>query len=196
MDERMVELMQGVNGLPGGGPWRILKDCGADVHNSTRAGLGRGHGFVTRLPCTCPRALEMLAQYQARRLELREIERVSKRRPRQDKRARLQLPLPLPAEIRSPNFIEGLCTKPGNMAYADKGMNDQASLAGIADRQEAKDLCAVCPMKLECKAWALGQEKPAGSWGGVWGGMDPWNRKGLELVIQDGRAEVIPYVTA
>lgn len=195
MDEWMA-VMRGINGLPGGGPWRILEDCGADTHNSTRAGLGRGHGFATRLPCTCPRALVLLAQYQARRLELREIERAQKRRPRQDNRARLQLPVPQLAEIRSPNFIEGLCAKPGGMAYADKGMNDQASHRGIAERQEAKNLCAACPMLQECKAWALGQEKPAGSWGGVWGGMDPWNRKGLELVIRGGKAEVIPYVPA
>lgn len=189
--------MMGINGLSGNGygPWRILAECPARTHNSIRAGIGQKSGLNIRPACICPRALDVLGPWLAARKDA-EAARMRTIHHRGDPRTRLQPPMPEPVNRRSPDFTAGLCTTPGGMRAADLGMNDQASVKGIADRQVAKAWCAQCPMLAECRAWVTAEEKPAGSWGGVWGGLDPWNRKGLELVIRQGKAEVIPYVAA
>lgn len=174
----------------------VLKECPCNTHNSLRAARGTNDGAGPRPKCICPHSLALLAVAKEEQ-RIREAGRMHRvHREAKDPRVRLQPPAPEPVTKRSPNFSEGLCATPRGMAAADQGMNDQASLSGIAARRLAKNWCANCPMLAVCEEWVTTQESPPGSWGGVWGGMDPWNRKGLELIIRDGKAEVIPYVHA
>jgi hypothetical protein len=41
----------------------------------------------------------------------------------------------------------------------------------------ARELCADCPIKRQCAAWVLSAEVVPGSWGGVYGGLSPKDRK-------------------
>lgn len=186
--------MHGVNGLQGGGPWRIEPDCPARVHNSLRAALGWGSGRKTREKCICLRGQDLLALERIQRNERKKKARDAVKWVKSE--AKLEHLKPEETEATPPDFAGGLCTSPAGMKIADGGQNDQASRLGIAERAAAKRLCDVCPLKPMCREWVLSQERPAGTWGGVWGGLDPWNRKGLEVVIRDGRAGVIPYVIA
>jgi hypothetical protein len=192
--------MIGINGFDGNGrgPWRILQECPGTTHNSGRSAKGVMRNSIGQRPkCICPHALDLMVTVMAeqRRRERERMKRLH-RDGKKDPRTRLQPPAAEPVKRRSPNFAAGLCTTPSGMLAADRGMNDQASLSGIKDRELAKSWCANCPMLRECRRWVTEEESPAGSWGGVWGGLDPWNRKDLELVIRDGRAAVIPYVHA
>lgn len=182
----------------GRGPWRILPECPSpDTHNSARAALGQGSGrarLVDRPKCICPRGLDLLREELDKRTErkrqaLKAVSRTKSEAKPESTAAAL-------VEVRTPDFSAGLCTSRAGMKVADGGQNDQASHKGIALRQKAKDLCGVCPLRAMCLDWVTGHESPPGSWGGVWGGLDPWNRRGQEMTIQDGRAKVVPYVHA
>lgn len=112
---------------------------------------------------------------------------------------RIKLPAASSKPVESltyPDFTGGLCTTARGRKAADIGMNDQISLKGISDRERAKALCNTgpCPIRdTVCRPWVLREESPRGSWGGVWGGLDPWNRRGEELIFVEGIAGVIPY---
>ncbi len=84
-----------------------------------------------------------------------------------------------------PDFTGGACTTVRGQRAALAGMNTESSQAGIHDRERARRLCNAgpCPIRDSiCRPWVLTQEQPAGAWGAVWGGLDPWNRRGIELV--------------
>lgn len=193
MDERVVGMTQQVQGMyqNGRGPWRILKGCPAvNSHNSLRAALGQSSGRVRRSGnprCICPHALDLFKSDNEKRAERKRNVRPVTSRCAIDAADLALMPQ------RAPDFFGGLCTSRSGMRRADAGQNDQGTARGIAQRQLAKDLCELCPLKSACREWVTEEESPAGSWGGVWGGLDPWNRKGLELIITDGRAAVIPY---
>jgi WhiB family redox-sensing transcriptional regulator len=53
------------------------------------------------------------------------------------------------------------------------------SVAGPAEEQveEAKQVCAVCPVTADCLSWALRAGEPAG----IWGGTTPEERRYLRL---------------
>lgn len=113
-------------------------------------------------------------------------------------RKNLELPRVNPRPITAayyPDFTGGVCTTPRGIETARTGASTEISLRAIKARARAKALCNVgpCPIRDMCRSWVLSQEDPPGSWGGVWGGLDPWNRRGLELIIRDGKAQVISY---
>lgn len=103
-------------------------------------------------------------------------------------------PKPIDTRVaRMPDFAYGSCTTELGKKIARAAMTDEASHRAIKARNGAKSICSACPILDACRRWALTQEDPPGSWGGVWGGLDPWNRRGWELIIRDGKAELIPY---
>ena len=72
------------NGLPGGGPWRVLADCPSRLHNTYNSARG---GSRRPNPCVCPHALAELAakreQERAKRDYSREAQLLRKRRKQQ-----------------------------------------------------------------------------------------------------------------
>lgn len=172
----------------------VLAECPAGNHNSLSAALAR----YQVQKCVCPRALELLE----RRLEWQRNDRARKREKGAGARTtniKLSAVAPKPISSRTyPDFTGGTCTStPEGREVAQEGMNDQATLRGIAAREKAKMQCNLGPCPIRdtiCRPWVFMEESPAGSWGGVWGGLDPWNRRGEEVVIIDGKAAVIPYV--
>lgn len=158
--------------LPGGGPWRILADCPARLHNSQRAAEARGS-----VRCVCPRAA---AIWDARSDQRKER-----------KRARgVILQLSSATEIRMPDLSAGACRTPWGQKRHEKGFSDQVTVPSELARREAKKICRACPVLAACRSYTLAAESPAGSWGGIWGGLDPWNRVGKQVVIANGTAEV------
>lgn len=94
---------------------------------------------------------------------------------------------------RPPDLSTGLCHSTGGRGIAELGMNLSTTQTGIDDRAQAKDLCYSCPARKACAEYVLANEMPRGSWGGVWGGLDSWNRKGRELIISDSGSRQIPF---
>jgi hypothetical protein len=167
--------------------WVVLPHCPAPNHHSLNAARGR----YGRPQCICPeglRKMRMRKEY--------ERERVIARLEEKERHPGISLwplkPEPLTA-VTVADFTGGLCTTAAGKKIADGGMNQEASQRAIDARGAAKAMCERCPLKLRCKEWVTTQEKPAGSWGGVWGGMDPWNRRGKEMIISGDRAVLIDY---
>jgi Transcription factor WhiB len=156
--------------------------CEASRHNTLESSRKRNG----RKPCICPRALELAQQ--------RRVEERSRRRDRRRDVSGVPRATPKPIVATPPDLSKGLCTSGPGVKIALAGMNDQTSSRAIREREEAKRLCNTCPIRdTLCRPWVLGQEDPPGSWGGVWGGMDSWNRRGLQLIARNGKAETVPY---
>lgn len=163
--------------LPGGGPWLILQDCPARLHNSQRAAEARDGAR-----CVCPRAVVI---WEGRNVTRKERKKAKNR----------ALLLPHQTEIRMPDLTSAACRTPWGRKRHEKGFSDQVSVPAETERREAKKVCRnECPVMKECAAYVLAAESPAGSWGGIWGGLDPWNRVGKQVSIANGAAEVRPYV--
>jgi hypothetical protein len=91
----------------------------------------------------------------------------------------------------------GACVTPEGIPYAEAGMDRHMTKRGVEKRQLAKDWCkTACPVLDECRAYIQANEEPKGSWGGVWGGLDPFERHGLQLVVIQGKVRVIENESA
>lgn len=175
--------MRRLGGLPGGGPWRILDECGAVYHNSAHAakkGAGPKDASVQRraLKCVCPRALERLAESNAltrgRRAELGvgRTGRASGRPkdsggvPRYFRNIRKNVPVPDLGSME--------CHTPHGLKVMDLAQEKHWKGEAL---KAAKGMCERCPMRVECLAWPTAAEVPAGDWPGIYGGMTHMERK-------------------
>lgn len=175
-----------LNGLPGGGPWLISKFCEAKRHNTVSAATGKSYP-KSDPKCICPHAVDLLAAWRAdapARRQMNNTLRLSERRPE-----------PIASMKGYPDFTGAVCATPRGQIAALGGMSVDPSVRGMNRRDRARALCDTgpCPVRDACRAWVLAQEKPAGSWGGVWGGLDPWNRAGMQFVIKNGRPTLVPF---
>ncbi|MGH8907512.1 MAG: WhiB family transcriptional regulator [Egibacteraceae bacterium] len=55
-----------------------------------------------------------------------------------------------------------------------------ASVRALEQTDEAKQVCAVCPVRAQCLAWALA----TGQHDGVWGGMSEDERRVMRRAVQ------------
>jgi hypothetical protein len=94
-----------------------------------------------------------------------------------------------------PDLSSGACTRPENIATMDAAYSREASERGMLSRAQAEIVCASCPLSTlkNCRKWVLENEEIPGSWGGVWGGLDPWKRTGRQLIVKDGFAQARPF---
>lgn len=168
------------------GPWMVLEECPAASHNTLYA--ARGGRYRAQGNCVCPRSLALLTKYR------KDMDRSEQRKRRLEGEARRKKRLSKPVVSDSPDWRKALCRQ--DVATADLGFNTDFTKQGVADRAAAKALCLLCPILLECREWIVRTEGDApGSLGGVYGGMDPWNRQGLELVRYGGRVVRRTYVS-
>lgn len=175
-----------VDGLHGGGPWKISEYCEAINHNTANAARRSAHGR-TKVACVCPHALYLFEQWR------KKMNGRDRRDPRKKGMALSLVKPDLVADL-PPDLSAGICRAPTLAEVVDKGFNQLLTKAGIQGRELSKQLCDYCPVKKECRDWVLRDESPAGSWGGVYGGLDPWNRRGKAVVMNGGRVEMVPYV--
>ena len=170
-------------GLPGGGPWAILTQCPASQHNSQRAASGRRDG----VQCICPRAKALHKQMVA--------DRNTHGRSEAWRESRFLHAGSAPPSVPMPDMSRGACRTNFGQAMADRGMDISLTSQGVENREQAKGYCELyCPILERCRSYVLAAESPKGSWGGVWGGLDPWNRRGKQVVMVNGRAEVVNRV--
>jgi hypothetical protein len=182
------------------GPWAISKYCPTEEHHTLRAAFGRLNGSSTRTErCICPRAIarreahsRQTSAYAKSKRSVTALERASLR----DQQAAgfvktNRAPVVDPMGMRkAPDWRHGLCSK--DLATADGGFDDAFSHKGYKLRHAAKELCVACPLLAACGRFVTANEEPAGSWGGVWGGMDPANRRGYKDVILNGNLYRVP----
>lgn len=71
------------------------------------------------------------------------------------------------------NLSKGLCRKFGAPDFFSS--NPQTI-------REAKNLCALCPVRMDCLRWALGNQETYG----VWGGADQWEMRTALALAPDG----------
>lgn len=170
----------------GRGPWRILAECPAKLHNTVRAVRGASTGGVR---CICPRGIDL---WQADLKRERERKQALKHgispKPHTRKVNTLKSGV-LPSyltnigqNVRPPEMPTGEripCRWPSNRAVVDRAI---AATRGPAVRA-AQALCEQCPIasKQECLRWITDAEEPAGSWGGVYAGLTAADRKRAAL---------------
>lgn len=148
--------------LPGGGPWAIAEDCPSARHNTQRA--SRGADGLPR--CVCPHALAL-------RAVRREEQTNRTRQVRQGAYYVAAKPVKLPV----PDLSRGACTSGSGRRIARAGQTDATYGWAVKAREQAKEVCRDCPLVQECLKYVMAAESPAGSWGSVWGGLTPDDRK-------------------
>lgn len=165
------------------GPWRILENCPADRHNTAKATRDRG--------CKCPRGVALLRAERNRKIGvISEHRSVVREGGKFDSQVFRRVPEKID-HLAAPDWTKAACKE--YISIADGGFDTEASHEAIARREAAKLLCTTCPLFEECRTWVMEKEQPRGSWGGVWGGLDPWNRQGFEMVLDtDNRVRTIP----
>lgn len=62
------------------------------------------------------------------------------------------------------NLSKGLCRNPSGPDFFSQIPQDV---------RQAKNLCALCPVRMDCLRWALGNQEVYG----VWGGADQWEMR-------------------
>ncbi len=197
----MINRKYGLPKWPMKGPWAIDPACtykGLD-HNTTNSAIRAKvkDRYTLSGRCTCPHG---------RDLREKELERYTRRR--EERKARLasgqeepvkkvpnltvkglpsvcMTPRPIPAGV-TPDFRGAACRSRRGALIADEAMSLQLSLDGQQARDTAKSVCLTCPLIELCRRFVTAYESPAGSWGGVWAGMDPWARAGTDVFINEG----------
>jgi transcription factor WhiB len=165
-----------VSPLPGRGPWRILADCPAPAHNTEEAATS-----CTQPRCVCPRALDIKEHVAERKRAFRMSAARKGRQPGSTNTPPYWLNVRT-GHAAVPDLADGACRTPAGLAVLDRGGN-----------AAARQLCATCPFatKYKCANWALSEELPAGSWGGVYGGMTPLERKKLMRELEQGKGRSV-----
>lgn len=163
------------NGLPmwWTGPWRILPECPATGHNVFR----RVERPVDGIKCICPRAQALFNEY----LEMKRQEsREGRRKGRRSIMPTLRPIIEGNRGYAAPNWKHAACNTDVGRKLSDRAY-DAVSSTDFAERQRLamRILCSGCPIETVCRGWVLAEERPAGSWGGVWGGLDPAQRAAI-----------------
>jgi hypothetical protein len=151
-----------------GVPYAIRDSCEALAHNTLAAAKHNP------LRCWCFGARKALAEYRRRSEH-------NRYRSGKKKAGLIKAVKPVLISIPAPDWRRGLCRTERGQAIADGGFAEGVSVQSFVARDWAKAQCEECPLLLVCDAWVTKQEKPAGSWLGVWGGKDPFDRKGKPL---------------
>jgi hypothetical protein len=166
------------------GPWRIDERCPSAGHNTMQRAMQKID------PCICPRALTLLAEK-----EERKARRAARRANLSVRQRKFSTMRAAPVNhLKAPDLSAGPCRR--EMQVADEAQDTTLTHAGVAARAAARELCEKCPLLTAraCRTWVLTQEKPAGAWPGVWGGLDQWQRTGEDVVVTaEGRIEVIDF---
>lgn len=173
------------NGLPGGGPWRILDECPAMSHNTGYAAQkgARRRGDKRDAPrhkCICPRALVRLSEIKTLRIEGR-MARGERKLPEDHN------PGGRPRDSGAPQYLRntrpgarrrdlsaGLCRTPLGMFIMDEAAENRWAGESLA---KAKEMCAGCPVNEDCLGWATDGERTPGAWTGMYGGLTHMERR-------------------
>lgn len=153
----------GSDPLPGNGPWRILAECPAMLHNTVRAAT-RG---AREHRCICPRALALA--------EIDRDDRLSRKNSSGRKLTPAASYLNNVAEAASwPDLKGGLCQTAGGRRIVDAYASEvKVTGAAMAHRR----MCSTCPVQRKCGIGVLKAEQPPGAWGGMYAGMSAADRK-------------------
>lgn len=167
----------GLNGLPGGGPWRILAECPARFHNSALAakkGTLRvpGEPGSGRLKCICPRGLQRLkeAQESAKQSALTRGGREPKSKGGRQVGMEVAEPLYLRNTrqgVRKPDLSGMECGTALGRAVMDAAADARW---GKDPLRVAKNMCDRCLKMIECRDWRRASETAPGEWYGMYGG--------------------------
>lgn len=170
----------------GRGPWLVLAECPATLHNSVRAVRGASTGGVR---CICPHGIDLWQADLKRERDRKKALRFGISPKPHTRTVNTLKPAVKPSYLS--NMAEGVrppemptgervpCRWPSNRAVVDRAI---AATRGPAVRA-AQMLCEQCPLasKQECLRWITDAEKPAGSWGGVYAGMTGAQRRQAAL---------------
>jgi len=172
--------------LIGGGPWLVLDYCPATQHNTLKA--ARGTRVENRTRCVCPHACALLAAFSktqaAQKRAARQAEMLAQLEAKSAAPPPVPKPKPKPAllpgssvsrYLRNVSGTSGPPSLPGRRCASVPQLFD-AALDGRRTG-EARAVCMSCPVRELCAAWVLEDEKPAGDWGGVYGGLSVADRR-------------------
>jgi len=151
--------------LPGGGPWRILPDCPALLHNTMRAAT---QGAAEHR-CVCPRGLVMKGRYVQQKNASRA--RRNQEKPRGPQASTIMYLNNVRRPANTPS-LTGPCKTPEGLELADRVLSGRSGSVELH-----RLMCQLCPTLQRCRTWVLEEEVPAGSWGGMYGGLTVTDRR-------------------
>lgn len=167
------------------GPWQILEECPADGHN-VLSRIVRPIGGNSR-KCVCPRAESLYAVHLGKRKAQRDS---APKRERDRSKSSAGIPYSRILSLNpkknhsyaAPDWRNAVCRQPWALPYVDAAFDGKGQLP----KMQMVNICeGYCPLRKVCRAWVLAEESPAGSWGGVWGGLTPDDR----VKIKTGKAK-------
>jgi hypothetical protein len=169
-----------------GKEWPVLNNCAALRHNTLSAARGqRG-----KPKCLCPGAKEAYRSWRENRVD-DPVQAALRRSLRPGMNSMRE------ALASQPNLRGGSCTTPWGFRISDDAFSLEFTKYGFGLRQKAKDMCVKsCPLLAECKRWITkAEEADPGSFGGVYAGMDIWDRQGRPIKLVGVKVELISDVT-
>lgn len=182
----------------------IKPDCPAPRHNTLNAARGvkskssnlrKNHGCQMSgfPPCICDHAVELNKAFMAKRRTMygkRKSAPVDPARQLAESERRRRMAIlnalaaaPRPA-VEPPDFTEAACRTPRGVMIMDAYMDAPQSEGSVA---AARGVCEACPLNATCRAWVIADERPAGSWGGMYAGMTPRNRRDRAIAEHEKR---------
>ena len=173
------------------GPWRINELCPATGHNV----LTRVNRPLDGLRCICPHAQALYVEFLEKKrvrnkdyAKAKEAERGKYVRPHKTIKVR-------PVKVKDnhlhamPDYGGAACKNMYAVKKFDRAFDAPYTKLGEVVKDHARLICNTkCAIRDQCRGWALQEEKPAGSWGGVWGGLDPRERQAFWAESQNASA--------
>lgn len=151
----------------------IDPECPARGHNTLSWARGGHSGREAR--CICSHAQKVLVQYREERRVREHHQRTAERKG--------------PRSLPRIDWKDALCRRPENVKIADGGFDERKTWFGITARTKAKELCRACPLfdSGECARYIRRAEALPGELGGVYAGMDIYDRRGTPVMWVNGR---------
>lgn len=92
-----------------------------------------------------------------------------------------------------PELIGARCNSPTGRQVMDAllGQVGETGPPRASLLEAGRFLCGGCPARPECAAWAVKEEDPPGSWGGMYGGYTAYERRTIRYgtrMARDGEA--------
>ena len=184
----------------------IKPDCPAPRHNTLNAARGvksksssgrriNGRQVSGFPPCICDHAVELnkafmtkrRARYGARKSAPADPAKVLANAERTRRNAILNNLAAMSATrrgVETPDLAAGECRTLRGMVTMDNYVDWPQSEGRVG---AARGVCGACRLSVACEAWVIAAEQPAGSWGGMYAGMTPQNRRDRALAAYENQ---------
>jgi Transcription factor WhiB len=135
------------------------------IHNTQRGATEA----AASLRCICPRGLFLAEQRRQYKAEYQQQVAAGAARALKQERSNASYLGNYRPGVPAPDLSKGLCGTPLGQLIGQE--------YGARTPRKHREMCAGCPVQIECLEWALAAEQPAGAWEGMYGGHTASERR-------------------